>query len=373
MDNKTRLSLALIILATLWMLSGLVFSTSHAPEETETKQVKADVRAAMFSSIAKPRDIRISATSFPYRNVPVSAQISGPVIELPVIEGSQVKQGTPLCKIADQGRTDQLQQAKSALKKAELDHKAFLKLKKSNLQSDSAIAGSLAAVDNAKFNLTQAELAVNFLSVRAPFDGIFEQRAAELGQLMAPGSICGYVVDINPLKVIGYASETEVSLLQAGQNATVTLAGTTIVEGEVSFVGSNASGLTKTFKVEVIVPNRDLLLVAGQTAAMDIHVGEQQLHAVPAQLLTLDADGQIGLRGIDQDNRVVFFPITLMENDTTTAWVAGLPDQTSLITVGHEYVSVGQVVSWQLDDAWQSAADSIYQQYAITKTSEASL
>ena len=68
---------------------------------------------------------------------------------------------------------------------------------------------------------------------------------------------------------------------------------------------------------------------------------ETQFIKVTAPLKTL---GVLGLRTVNLENRVEFYPIVTLEDSPDGAWVTGLPERVRLITIGHEFVSEGQVV-----------------------------
>jgi hypothetical protein len=67
-------------------------------------------------------------------------------------------------------------------------------------------------------------------------------------------------------------------------------------------------------------------------------------HRVSPALFTLDDAGSMGVRLIDQDNRVVFYAVEVIEDTAQGAWVTGLPSKVNLITVGQEFVLAGQRV-----------------------------
>ena len=62
---------------------------------------------------------------------------------------------------------------------------------------------------------------------------------------------------------------------------------------------------------------------------------------MPQSALTLDDEGQLGLRTVDADNRAKFLPVTLLRDTREGVLVSGLPDKVSVITVGQEYVTDG--------------------------------
>jgi multidrug efflux system membrane fusion protein len=67
-------------------------------------------------------------------------------------------------------------------------------------------------------------------------------------------------------------------------------------------------------------------------------------HRVSPSLFTLNDAGALGLRTINRENRVEFYPVSILEDSPDGAWVKGLPERARLITVGHEFVAEGQIV-----------------------------
>jgi multidrug efflux system membrane fusion protein len=57
--------------------------------------------------------------------------------------------------------------------------------------------------------------------------------------------------------------------------------------------------------------------------------------------LFLDNKGNLGVKGVDKDNRVVFYPIQIAAGDKNGAWVLGLPDELILIERGQGFVKEG--------------------------------
>ena len=52
----------------------------------------------------------------------------------------------------------------------------------------------------------------------------------------------------------------------------------------------------------------------------------------------------MGIRTLDESNRVVFSPVEILEDGAGGVWITGLPATVSLITVGQEYVALGEIV-----------------------------
>ena len=67
-------------------------------------------------------------------------------------------------------------------------------------------------------------------------------------------------------------------------------------------------------------------------------------HKVSPALATLDEEGEVGLQAVDEDDRVVFYPVEIVRAEAGGVWVSGLPERVRLITIREGPVSDGQQV-----------------------------
>ena len=123
------------------------------------------------------------------------------------------------------------------------------------------------------------------------------------------------------------------------------------MQGRVTFLSRSADELTRTFRVEVTVENPDLAISDGQTAEILIAADGRLAHLIPQSSLTLDDDGLIGVRTVNPDNVVRFYPITVLRDTANGVWVDGLPETVDIITVGQEFVVDGVSVIPTLSEA----------------------
>ena len=77
---------------------------------------------------------------------------------------------------------------------------------------------------------------------------------------------------------------------------------------------------------------------------MRIPAGVVLAYLVSPSLLTLDAEGELGIKTVAADGKVVFNRISIAQSGSNGIWVSGLPDQADIIVVGQGYVSAGQSV-----------------------------
>ncbi len=66
---------------------------------------------------------------------------------------------------------------------------------------------------------------------------------------------------------------------------------------------------------------------------------------VPRSVVTLSADGDFGVRGIDKDNKAFFLPVSLIDDATNALVLTGVPDGTRVIVAGQDFVKDGEIVN----------------------------
>ena len=314
------------------------------------------------------------------RSVDLRAETAGQVVSEPLRKGSFVQQGQVLCQI-DAGTRPALvaeararvpeaaaraDQARAQLKEAELNRNAASKLSKDGFASETRLAATEAAVSGAKAavetalsgletvqaNIQSAQAAVasaekelERLEIKASFAGLLESDTAELGSLLQPGSLCATVIQLDPIKLVGYAPEAQVERIEVGALAGARLSDGRELRGRVTFLSRRADDTTRTFRLEIEVPNPDLSVRDGQTAELLIASDGAKAHLLPQSTLTLNDEGVLGVRLVGDGNLTVFAPVQLLRDTVQGVWVTGLPDAADVITVGQEYVIEGVEVA----------------------------
>ncbi|SFC57150.1 efflux RND transporter periplasmic adaptor subunit [Tropicimonas isoalkanivorans] len=322
------------------------------------------------------------------RQVEVRAETTGQIVSDPLRKGALVKAGQLLCEIEPGVRLAQLSEAKAQLasakaglpvsearveeaqallEEAEINDRAASRLGREGFASETRVASTRASVSSARAGVASArsgleaatsqveaaaaavalaEKEIDRLTIEAPFDGLLETDTAELGALMQPGSACATVIQLDPMKLVGFVSETQVGHVEVGAPATARLISGDTVAGTVTFLSRSADEQTRTFRVEVQVPNPDLRIRDGQTADIAIEADGAKAHLVPGSALTLDDSGKLGLRIVEeaQDGTgpvAAFAPVDFLRDTPEGIWIAGLPERAEIIIVGQEYVTEG--------------------------------
>jgi multidrug efflux system membrane fusion protein len=345
-NRNYRTALIIFIVLSLWMASGMLINSSEneqAPADVEAKPLYV-VRAKLVHAQPYAAQLHISSRTEPNRAVNVRAELAGQVVGLPVEKGKIVKTGEVICELAVEDRPLRLEQAKAEVNKAKLEYDAALRLESSGYQALTVIAEKKTLLETARANLKRSELDLQQLKIRAPFDGVVDERPVDIGDLMQRGDVCAKVLDFDPLLVVGQVAGNNISRIKTGDAVQVHLLTGENVDGVVRFISSNSDNLTRTFRLEVAVPNSNNVLHSGITAEIVFFAAPIQAHIISPSLLSLDDAGKIGVRIVNEQAQVNFINVSLLGDAADGVWVAGLPESAIVITVGHEYVSEGQTV-----------------------------
>lgn len=317
------------------------------------------------------------------RQVEVRAETSAVVVSEPLRKGRFVEKGEVMCELDPGTREASLAEAHARLAEAqshvpeahanlvtsqarmdeaEINWNAAEKLHAGGYTSETqkvsaaaAVRAAEAGIESAKAGLESAqagiesaeaivaaaEREIDRLTITAPFEGLLESDTAEIGSLLMAGGLCAQIIQLDPIKVVGYVPETEVNRVQVGAMAGAELASGRKVQGRVTFLSRSADPTTRTFLVEVTVENSDLSIRDGQTATIVIGAEGIKAHKVPQSALTLNNDGQLGVRTVGVDDVVKFFAVTLLRDDADGVWISGLPELANVIVVGQDFVIDG--------------------------------
>ena len=355
--RKTYITAAVIALATiLWFASGALTAgegpAEHPSLAEANERARAEVgdmpptavRGRVIHAVALPERVKLRGRTQNKRTVDVRAETSGRVVERPVERGTQVAEGELLCRLAVEDRNARLAQAEAAVEQARIEHEGSLRLQDRGFNSETAIAQAKARLATAEAQREAAVLDVQRTAIRAPFAGVVEDTPIEIGDYAQPGTVCASLVDLHPMLLVGSVSERDVSRFGVGANADGNLMTGQTVSGPVSFVGQQADPGTRTYRVEVTVPNPDYALRSGITTEIQIDVGAVEAHKISPAVLALDDAGNIGVRIVDAEDRVRFQRVAIVADADDGVWVRGLPAVATLITVGQETVVAGERV-----------------------------
>lgn len=311
-------AIAVLVATAAWVATGEFSSVGSAAGETGARAPEAaqaeqgplrTVAVVNPPRVLHSRAIRLSGSTDADKRAVLATRAAGIVEELPVEQGSRVGRG-------ERGSIARLQLdgALSALAAARAQHDAAV----ADLERD---------------------------TVRAPFDGIVDKVDAELGGSLAAGAPVATILSLDPILARGEVSERDLAHVKPGDEARVRLVNGEEAEGTIRYISRDATPATRTFRVEVAVPNADRRIPSGMTAEITLLAEPVEATALPRSVVTLSNEGDLGIRAVDADNKVVFFPVDLVDDLPAGLVLGGIPADVRIIVAGQELISEGDIVN----------------------------
>ncbi|MGV8856805.1 MAG: efflux RND transporter periplasmic adaptor subunit [Devosia sp.] len=315
------------------------------------------VRTSTF--VAKPYSIDVSLRGRTEAKASVGAvaETSGIVDSVHVTKGQKVATGDLLCTLDQGTRAAAVEQAKASLAQAnaaldsaqaDFDTNAELRGKgvataNSARAVEVALSSAKASVTAANANLDNAQAELDRTEIKAKVDGIVQAPLADTGAMLALGQPCATIVQLDPMLFVGQVPEARIGLAKLGLKAEITAVTGQTVAGTVTYISATADSATRSFPIEIEIPNPDNAIRDGISATAVVTMGTAPAHLLPQSVLTLNDEGVLGVNAV-KEGKVAFMPVQIVSDTREGVWVLNLPVSVDVITVGQEYVLDGQSV-----------------------------
>ncbi len=326
-----------------WFAAG-----APAQEQTDTASVEKQDRVSVVTQHSLAKEVQngivLRGRTEAARRIDVRAETSGRVISEPVRKGASVTAGQVLCELDMGSRAAQLAEARARLANAQVSADNARALADRGVGPKTAVTAAEAALESARAGVARIEQDIANLKITAPFAGVLESDTAELGSLMSPGGACARILALDEIKLVGFATEQDISRLKTGARAGGELVSGRRVVGEVTFLSRSSDPVTRTFRVEITVPNPDLSIRDGETADIVIELPRVKAHLLPNNVLTLNDAGDLGVR-VDGGGVAKFLPVEILRDTPEGLYLTGLPESVDVIVVGQEFVVDGTPIT----------------------------
>ena len=286
MSKNVRLSIYILIPLIVWMISG-VFISEDATKESKPKTLSSVVIEQSLPDVINPK-IYLNTYAISEKRVQVRAKTSGEVVATGAKQGEWVQKDALLCKLGI--------------------------------------------------------IELNRTEVKAPFDGYIED-IVKPGNLLERGQLCATIIELDPITFIAEVPENSIKDVREGQNVNISLVTGDNIQGKLTFVSKSASVATRTFRVEAEIANPSGIVRDGISGTMVIDTDPVLAHKISPSILLLADNGELGVKTVNSDNMVEFFPVQIIQDTEEGIWVAGLPDFSNIIVLGQGFVETGQIVS----------------------------
>ena len=292
----------LIISILIFLQQSLVASEWGKAEKTEKKLFNVQVVESLATTINDSIDF--SSTTEASRRIEIKSEVMTTVDQVMIKAGTLVKKGQHIIKLDDFDTNKEL---------FDIDL------------------------------LSQNEF--NKVALFAPFNGILLDGHKIGGELVMPGEKVYELIDLSSLKIFGYINENEILSISLNNEVTISILGEEI-EGKIDYISPISDPNTKTFEIVVKVDNKNYRYKDGLSSMISIKKGEVLAHKISPSILALGNDGALGVKVINDESKVMFKEIQVIEDTSEYMLVTGLNEKEQLIIVGQQYVSTGEEVSF---------------------------
>jgi multidrug efflux system membrane fusion protein len=278
------------------VLCCALYSVGCSAEKKPAENPPTPVVVTPVESYSGNEAVNYSASLVPYTQVSLAFKSSGYVTKIlqrtgadgrvrNIQQGDYVKNGTVLATVRQddyqhtvEQYTGQVEQAKAGAQKAQQDFARAKALYAANAMTQPDYDGAKAQNDSAQGSLVTAQAALSQAlqaladcELRAPTDGTILGRNIEIGALVAAGTTGFTFGDIHLVKAVFGVPDTLLSTVKLGKKQAVA---TEIFPqefiGQITAISPQADQKSRTFQIEVTLPNEKELLKAGMVATLDL-------------------------------------------------------------------------------------------------------
>ena len=339
-------ALGIVLLLSLWLASGYLASDSREPKaaDTATRSSVQRVRVRVPDKQRIVEEVVLNGRTEPARAVTIRAEVEGRIVGLPARHGASVAAGDVIARIDSRDRQARLSEAAALLKQRELEYTGSKRLSQQNLQSEIHLAQAASQLETSRAQVAAIKLEIRNTEVSAPFPGYLDRLPVEVGSYLKVGDEIGRLLELDPVIFVGYVSQNERNRLVLGDKGIARFVTGLVAEGKLRYIAAEADPVTRTFKVELEIPNPGGTLVSGLTAEVRIPVRYVSAFVLSPALLSLDDSDVLGVKAVNGDDRVEFLPVEVVKTTPEGLWIHGLPEGVRIITVGQGFVRAGDKV-----------------------------
>jgi HlyD family secretion protein len=337
-SRRTRyIVIGVVLLLVGWLITSIVLGKREKPLPVTTEKA---VRKTIIQTVSATGKIQ------PETEVKISPEVAGEIIELPVVDGMQVKKGDLLLRIkpdsykalveaqtaaisaarstnlqmkAAAAKTEQdLRRAKDLWDKQMISESEFNAAQTAHDVAKSTYESSLHEIERAEAGSTQARDQLSKTTIYSPMDGTISVLNSKLGErVVATNQFAGTevmrVADLANMEARVDVNENDVVTVKVGDKAVVSID----AYGERKFTGTVAqianTGKTSgtgtqeevtNFEVKIKVEDRDVQLRPGLSCTAEIQTDiVNNVVAVPMQSVTIRSDSNLSPEEIEEQKQ----------------------------------------------------------------------
>jgi RND family efflux transporter MFP subunit len=302
--------------------ASLVLPATACKQQDAAETLPLPVHTALVQPVAVGNGVKYSASIVPYAQVVLAFQSGGYVDHIRQVkspgggmrnidQGDWVQKGTVLAMVRQQDYLDKVQQANAQLARSQAEYEkaklsfdrvSALYAEQSATKPDydaaqAQLASTAASVSGAQAQVSEANVALGYCGLQAPFDGWVVNRNVDVGTLVGPATNGFTLANTQSVKAVFGVPDVSIGRIRPGQHIAITTDSfPQPFAGRVSAISPAADPKSRVFSVEVAIPNPQDRLKSGMIASLALDGSQlpQSVLAVPLSAVIRDperADG----------------------------------------------------------------------------------
>ena len=336
-----------LVISSLLIISIFFFHKEEA-EVSDDIEIKLDKKVVVkkLQKESFTKTLKFSGFSEASRIVIIKSQVEGKVSSKSFEKGKFYKAGSQLVLIDPEDKIARLKEMEALLNQRKKEYEVAEKLFKKGFRSEVKLSESRTNFENALALYEKSQVELNNTKILIPFDSTIEDSFIELGDYVKKGDKIAKIVDLDPIFVKVNVTENVINNLKLNQTTSIIIADKSY-EGLISYISKTSDPLTRNFRVEIKINNKQKQIISGLSSEARINLSKEDAYFIPSSLISLDDQGKIGIKVV-QEKKVLFLTIDIISDTGNGYWVnsnskKNLEDY-MLITQGHEYVIKGENV-----------------------------
>lgn len=247
----------------------------------------ADSRKGEFTHF-----VEVTGSVLSKKNVSISAETAGRILDIPAVEGMRMAAGQILAKIDAEGVERNIEEVESSLELANTIFQKQERLWDQKIGTEIQYLEAKSRKEGLEKNLAAMKIQREKAFIRAPFNGTVEAVDVRVGELVQPGVPMFQFIGGNDLYIQADVSESFVGVLSKGDSVEVEFPAIgKSLKTKVSSIGGVINPNNRTFKVEVSLPN-NMDLKPNMICVLKIRdYQNKESVMVPAHLILADTKG----------------------------------------------------------------------------------
>jgi RND family efflux transporter MFP subunit len=200
--------------------------------------------------------VEVTGSVLSKKNVNISAETGGRILDIPAIEGMRMSKGQVLAKIDSESIQRSIEELENNLSLARTVFEKQERLWNQKIGTEIQYLEAKSRKEGLEKSLASLRTQMAKAAVRAPFNGTVETVRIRVGELVQPGSQMFQFVGESDLFIEADISESYIGVLAKGDSVEITFPSIKkTITTKVSATGSIINPNNRTFKVEVFLPS----------------------------------------------------------------------------------------------------------------------